>query len=110
MKVWAISKRPRAACKSAVAGLMFALWVGTLLIASSPSLHSLLHSDAQATTHHCLVTQVKEHSVLSSLATIPVPVLPPVAFASAPCFEVHFPSPLDHRLSPSRAPPSSFSS
>ena len=110
MKFWTTSKRQRVAGKTAAAGLMLVLWTATLLIASSPSLHSLLHSDSQDATHHCLVTQVKEHSLLACSGTVPVPVLPPVAFAPTPCSEVQFASSFDYRLSPSRAPPSVFSS
>jgi hypothetical protein len=110
VKFWTTSKRQRRAGKCAAAGLMFVLWLGSFLLASSPELHRLLHSDAQSPNHHCLVTQIKEHSVVSGCAALSAPVFTPTTFAPVRCAEFQFVPSCDYRLSPSRAPPSAFSS
>jgi len=89
---------------------MFVLWIGTVLLGSSPELHRLLHSDANSPNHHCVVTQVKEHSVLSGIAIVTVPVAPTATLTAIPRSEFQFVSTSDYRLSPSRAPPFLFSS
>src|SRR6185436_14575021 len=98
------------AAKYAAAGLMFVLWLGTFALSSSSELHQLLHSDAQNPNHHCIVTQVKEHSFLSAISIVAVPVLPGVALPPIPCCEFQFLATHHYGLSPSRAPPSHFSS
>lgn len=99
------SKRQRGLTRCAATGLMFGLWLTTLLLAASPELHRLLHSDAQNPDHHCLVTQVKEHSVFSASATICLPVLPSSIVVALSCSDFPFVAAGEHRLSPSRAPP-----
>jgi len=89
---------------------MFVLWIGTVLLASSPELHRLLHSDAQSPNHHCVVTQVKEHSFLSDISIVAVAVVPTGTMAAIPRSEFQFVSTSDYRLSPSRAPPVLLSS
>jgi len=89
---------------------MFVLWSGTVLLASSPELHRLLHSDAQSPNHHCVVTQVNEHSVLSGISIVAAPEPPTFTLSSIRDSELQFVSTSDYRLSPSRAPPSVFSS
>src|SRR5438046_10381187 len=49
---------------SAVAALMLLLWLGTFALAALPQLHSLLHKDAQALHHTCLIHQLQQHSLL----------------------------------------------
>ena len=70
---------------------MFVLWIGTVLLGSSPELHRLLHSDANSPNHHCVVTQVKEHSVLSGISFVAVPLAPTVTLA-AHSPKIFFPS------------------
>src|SRR5438477_62468 len=89
---------------------MFLLWLGTFLLAASPQLRRLLHADAQNANHHCLVTQIKQHSVLSVVSTVSAPVVAPPVFALRPWPAFQFISATDLRLSPSRAPPFLFSS
>jgi len=96
--------------KCAATGLMFVLWLGTFLLASSPELHRLLHSDAQAPNHHCLVTQIKEHSVFAGAAPVCAVVVAPVFFEIAPFAEFQFLPTSDHQLPQGRAPPIRFSS
>ena len=87
--------------------LMFLLWAGTCLIAASPELHVLVHSDAKAPNHQCLITQLQQYSLLSGSIGGAVPT-PPANFTvdQAPPADPQFSSIFDYRLSPSRAPPS----
>src|SRR5439155_17709906 len=110
VKFWTATKRQHGVGKCAIAGLMFSLWFGTVLLAVSPQLHQLLHSDARNPDHHCLVTQIKEHSMLSSCSAVALPAPPPKAIGPVPCAEFRFPPAKKHRLTHSRAPPSPFSS
>jgi hypothetical protein len=85
---------------------MLLLWLGTLALAVSPELHQLLHKDAKSSTHNCVVTQLSGGLVSAGSAPITAP-LPPVSCAglAAPVESQDFLS-FEHRLSPSRAPPS----
>jgi len=87
---------------------MFVLWIGTVLLASSPELHRLLPSDAQSSNHNCVVTQVREHSFLSGISIVAAAAPPTFTLASIRGSEFQFVSSSDYRLSPSRAPPSVF--
>jgi hypothetical protein len=89
---------------------MFALWFGTVLLAVSPQLHQLLHSDARNPDHHCLVTQIKEHSILSGWSAVALPAPPAQGIGLVHSAELQFPPAKEHRLSHSRAPPALFSS
>ena len=110
MKFWTTSPRQRGVGKCAIAGLMFVLWLGTFLLASSPELHGLLHSDAQSPNHHCLVTQIKEHSVFAGAAPVCAVEAAPTLFEIVPCSEFQSLPTSEYQLPPSRAPPSVFSS
>jgi hypothetical protein len=92
--------------RRAMAALMFLLWAGTCLIAASPELHLLIHSDAKAPSHECLITQLHQHSLLSGSVGGVVPV-PPASLAESQVTpaEPQFSAVFDYRLSPSRAPP-----
>ncbi len=91
---------------SVVVGLMLLLWLGVFASAASPELHELLHSDAQSAAHHCLITQLQQHSVLDDFVPVAVPAAPPTE-AGLVCATDQQLRPLcDYRLSPSRAPPS----
>ena len=105
VKFWVKSKHQRGTAKCAAAGLMFGLWVLTLLLTASPELHKLLHSDAQNLNHHCLVTQIKEHSIVSAASTLVAVMAPQELFATAPANKPLLVSTRQHRLSDSRAPP-----
>lgn len=89
----------------AAAVLMLGLWLGLGALAISPELHRLVHKDARASSHHCLVTQLQRHSITPGLAPILAPVLTDrwIIQPAAPELRVQLSS--DHRLSPSRAPP-----
>jgi len=89
---------------------MFVLWIGTFLLGSSPELHRLLHSDANSPNHHCVVTQVREHSFLSGISIVAAPAPPAFTLSSIRGSEFQIVSSSDYRLSPSRAPPVAFSS
>jgi hypothetical protein len=89
---------------------MLLLWLGTLALAASPQLHSLLHQDSQSPTHHCFITQLQRHSVLAGSAPVTAPAAPPVQVQAIARAEPQFLASINYRLSPSRAPPSCFSS
>src|SRR5437899_2988525 len=90
--------------------LMLSLWLGTLALAASPQLHRLIHKDAQSLNHHCLITHLKQHSLLAASSTILAPTPPIVDVGSACSPDPQFLPTRDYRLSPSRAPPSASSS
>jgi hypothetical protein len=110
MKLWDTSRHPRWGGRLAVAALMLLLWVGTFALTVSPELHQLLHPDAQAPNHNCLITQIQQHPLLAGLAAITAPVPAPVEVPAVCRAEVQFHPACDYRLSPSRAPPFLFSS
>jgi len=89
---------------------MLVLWLGTFLLASSHELHRLLHPDAQSSSHHCVVTQVREHSILAVVPVAAIPQAPAAEIASLLPEQIPFVATSDYRVSPSRAPPSFFSS
>jgi len=84
---------------------MLFLWLATSLLAASPDLHRLLHLDAQDPNHHCLVSQLQEHSPLAASSVMMTPV-PAVSLQATVCVYDFVPFSFDYRLSPSRAPPS----
>jgi len=110
VKFWTATKRRRGVAKCAIAALMFVLWFETVSLAVSPQLHQLLPSDARNPDHHCLVTQIKEHSILSSWSAVALPAPPAKGIGLVPCAELQFPPAKGNRLSHSRAPPALFSS
>jgi hypothetical protein len=89
---------------------MLGLWLGLGALAVSPKLHQLLHQDAQAPAHHCLISQCSKASLLDGVVG-QVFGTPPAGGEELPCFtEVRVLTTADRRLSPSRAPPEVFSS
>jgi len=110
VKFWTASKRHRAFGKLAATGAMLFLWLATFALAASPQLHQLLHQDAQSLNHHCLITQIKQHSLLSSAPTALAPIPPPVGLGSVCCPDSQFLPTFDYCLFFSRGPPSIFSS
>ena len=110
VKFWGTSRHPRWGGRLAVAGVMLLLWVGTFALTVSPELHHLLHQDAQGPNHNCLITQIQQHPLVAGFAAITAPLPAPVVGAVVCRAEVQFVPAYDYRLSPSRAPPSLFSS
>jgi hypothetical protein len=84
---------------------MLALWFCTFALTLSPELHRWFHEDADSSTHACLVTQIRHHSLLTGFVPVvaPSPVL--AQPAPLPLREVQILPTGDYRLSPSRAPP-----
>lgn len=83
---------------------MLLLWLGTFAMVASPQLHSLLHHDANAPEHHCLVTQIQQNQLLAGAAAMVV--APLLTAIGSICHAVdQFVLARDRRLSPSRAPP-----
>lgn len=89
----------------AVAGLMLGLWLSVWALAASPQLHRLLHQDAQAPAHQCLITQIQQQPLLVGfvVALVPVPALVRFSEVFRPGF--HFLPVSDFRLAPTRGPP-----
>src|SRR6266852_1471317 len=92
-----------------VATLMAGLLLGTLVLAAAPQLHRLLHQDANTLNHHCLVTQLNEHAVLVGCAAILAPAPPPISHSLICSADFQYLPTSDHRLTPSRGPPSASS-
>jgi hypothetical protein len=86
------------------------LWVVTLALAASPGLHRLLHGDFQGINHQCLVTQVQQHLLLGGGQAVVAPVAPAPVTGPRIVAKHSFCATRDYRVSPSRAPPSVFSS
>ena len=84
---------------------MLMLWLGTFALTALPQLHQLLHKDAQALNHHCLITQLQQHLLMAGSAVAFVPAAPITDLPSSPPVEFQFLPTRDHRLSLSRAPP-----
>ena len=93
-----------------VVSLMLLLWLGTAALAASPELHHRLHKDSRNVTHECLITLVsKGHLLAGGTGFLPL-ISIPVFFGLLFIAESFHLTPVDYRLSPSRAPPSLFSS
>jgi hypothetical protein len=93
-----------------VVSLMLILWLGTAALAASPELHHRLHPDSKSPTHECLVTLLSKSHLLAGAAGSFILALIPVFFGLLLLAESSRCSVIDYRLSPSRAPPSGFSS
>src|SRR5258706_8958474 len=106
VKFWNSAKRQREAGKFAAVILMLSLWLGSLAITLSPELHELLHKDAKSSTHSCVVTQISGGSLLAGSAPVTAPVPPVSGIGLSIALESQNFFSFDHRLSPSRAPPS----
>src|SRR3989442_1174826 len=89
-----------------VATLMAGLLLGTLALSAAPQLHRLLHQDANTLNHHCLVTKLNEHPVLVGCATVLAPAPPPISHPPICSAAFQYLPTSDHRLTPSRGPPS----
>lgn len=98
-------RRQRNVGRAFVVSLMIMLWLGTSILALSPSLHHWLHKDSQSVTHHCLITQLGKSPGLTGFSGIP-PVAPPPVGLGCLCLDDALEIfAADYRLSPSRAPP-----
>ena len=105
-----LSQQPRNIGRTFVVSLMLGLWLGLGVLAVCPHLHQLLHKDSQSVTHQCLVTQFGKSSLFDGFAGLATVVPPPVGLRLPAFIEVEVFPASDHRLSPSRAPPSVSSS
>jgi len=77
------------------------------LLASSPSLHERLHTDAGKTGHHCAVTMFAHGQVDSSIVDVVIPDSI-VALEFSPQILVSIPHTLVAALPPGRGPPVSL--
>jgi hypothetical protein len=84
---------------------MLLLWLGLFALTACPELHTFLHPDAQGAEHHCIVTSIQHHPMLTGFVPIAVPAAP-MSCAELPSrAECQFALSRDYRLFPSRAPP-----
>jgi hypothetical protein len=90
--------------------LLSVVFLFSAAAAASNALHEVLHVDAKADHHVCLVSLFAHHQILSGDADLsfPIPSLVPVSFQVAEVSPT-FPR-VDVELAPSRAPPALLSS
>ena len=96
---------PLKGARLALSGLLIAVVVGLSALSSARFLHELVHPDADAPSHTCVIGTFASGHVESAG---PVPVLPIPSPSSIPSVSLPSAAPLtevDHRLGPSRAPP-----
>lgn len=105
MKLSGTVRGLRSASLMAATGLMLTLWLSVMVLSISPSLHRLLHRDAQNSHHDCLVTHFVKSQVLSGASVAVVPAVDCASFVAPFVFALPFVSQPENRLSPSRAPP-----
>ncbi len=91
--------------RSFVAVVMLLLWVGTFVLASSPQLHRLLHTDSGDASHYCLITQIQQHPLVAGGIATVVPAAPTACAEFTFGRQLPFASVFDYRFAPSRAPP-----
>jgi hypothetical protein len=89
---------------------MLVLWMATSLVAVSPHLHHWLHADAQSTSHDCVFTHVSKGQLLGAAPGLVTVAASFFLFRSVLPDEPRFVPAALYRWSPSRAPPSVFSS
>ncbi len=102
---WVTSKHPRNGSRFAAFAVMLSLWVAMCALEVSPDLHRLLHKDAQAPGHNCLVTQFQQHLLLSGFVANVAPARPDVPSSPLNVGDFQLHTSFDYRLTPSRAPP-----
>jgi hypothetical protein len=95
----------RCGIRAIVSTLLIAAVLFSALLAVSPSLHQLLHQDANQSTHECIVTMMQKNQVCGDA---PAPLL--VGFISAfsfsnPIAETPALSQVDYSSTDSRGPP-----
>jgi len=91
--------------KSFVAVLLIGLFLFVAALASSESLHKLIHSDADEASHECAVMLFAHGHVESAVGDVPV-VLPATFVETTPHLEFSVFSSTIENLPPGRAPPS----
>ena len=78
-------------------------------MASCPSLHELIHADANSADHHCVVTMFSHGQVDSATADV-APVAPSAVIEAIPQFTFSVFAPAIENLPAGRAPPIADSS
>jgi len=97
--------RPEQFGKMAVAALLIATFLASLLLAASPSLHEHWHKDASNPAHQCAITTFQQQQLTASNPAVIVVELNfglvlPVSLTDLSAFSDH-----NYRFSASRAPP-----
>jgi hypothetical protein len=90
--------------KSFVAALLIGLVLSMAALASSETLHKLIHHDAEEAGHECAVTLFAHGHIESAACDVPV-VLPTTFVETTPHFEFFVFSTAIENLPPGRAPP-----
>ena len=88
--------------KRCVAAMLLGLWVFVALLAAVPALHHIFHSEAESTTHHCVVEQLGSGIHATTPDAVVVHVADSVSITPT---DLVLPSTLDVRLAFSRGPP-----
>jgi hypothetical protein len=104
-----VSRHIRLHGKAVFAALLVALVLLLDAMAACPSLHELVHQDANTSQHQCAVTLFAHGQVDSASVDVSI-VVPPVPVETAVPFEFSVFSPAISNLPAGRAPPVSVSS
>lgn len=88
-----------------IALVCLALFLALELFASVPALHRLVHSDADSSGHHCVITLVRQGNVSTADTTPVIVVFVAALLFILPALQSEVFTSFDYRLSPSRAPP-----
>jgi len=95
--------------KPALSGLLVAFVLLLNALAASPTLHELIHKDADQASHSCVVTLFAHGQVDSVSGDVPVAV-PLTLVETTPSSIFSVPSTAIQNLPPGRAPPAILSS
>jgi hypothetical protein len=87
-----------------LSGLLVLLLLLLNALAASPSLHELIHKDADKADHNCAITLFAHGQVDSASGDVPV-TLPTAWIKTAPSIIFSVPSTAIENLPPGRAPP-----
>ena len=87
------------------AAIGLAFFLALQLVASSESLHKLIHPDADSPDHHCAVTLFLQGQVNAAETVLPAVVFIAALFFLLPPLQSAVFSSFDYRFSASRAPP-----
>jgi hypothetical protein len=90
--------------QAVIASLLVGLVLLLGAMAACPSLHELIHHDADKPSHQCAVTVFAHGKVDSAVVDVPVPT-PQLFVQAAPQFEIFAFSPAIQNLPSGRAPP-----
>ena len=85
--------------------LCLALFLALELFAAVPTLHKLIHSDADSAAHHCAITLFTHGNVSAADSSAEIVIFAAALLFTLPVMQSAILSRFDCRLAPSRAPP-----